>query len=87
MIDKFARRCAVDLRDHPAQHGCAIDAADGSVIGKAGAKPVNLVGLDIDKEIRGRDVGEFIADRIAQGAVDLANSGEHRQTKTKRQND
>jgi hypothetical protein len=83
----FAGALAVDLGDHAAQHRRGLHPADGGVICDAVEEGLQLVGLDVDEEIRGRDGRQVALDRGAQVAVDLADGGQHRKPETEGKHD
>ena len=57
MVGHFGGGPAVDLGDDAAQHGGGFDFTDRRIIIQPGAKAVDLIWLDIDKEIARRDCG------------------------------
>ena len=81
----LTRGAVVDLRDHAAQHGGAVDARHGGVIFKPLHEGGHLVTLNIDEEIGRGHVRQIAGDGTAQVAVDLADGSQDRKAKAQRQ--
>ena len=81
------RILAVDAGHHPAHHRRGFHLGHRRMGTNLGKEGVNLVGLDIDKEIGGRLLRQIACNGAAQIAVDLANGGQHRKPKAQRHDD
>ena len=81
----LGRRLAVDPGNDAAQHRSAVYPADGGIVFNAIQKAVDLIRLQVDKEVGRRDLWQFARDGALDVAVDLADAGQHGEAKAKRQ--